>query len=411
MKLTRKIKEIQKNLFQIELKGLINKNHKLSERIDWTNFSAFRFVMYAVFFLIIFGVDPVRGMSPAVDRDRDEVHRMNPWHRDHQEEPINVLSIDGGGVRGIIPAVFLRKLEERMERPICEIFDLVAGTSTGAILSLGLTTTLSDNSIRSAEDMIQLYKTLSKWIFPPSDMPKGLRNIVDLLSKSKYNPAPFEQALLDHFHDKRLSDIVIPSVITSMDISTNKLTLFRNYRAGWEPKENHLIRDVAQASGSPPTYFPMKTIKPLSAADPALKLVDGGMSANNPSNIALAEARRLFGSTRRINLISLGTGHNAELPKPEEKVALFMARPIIDMLFSGNSDATHKVLHALSEGDERSPLKYYRINVPLGEDLMSLDDSTHINDLHIKANEHFQNDFQFEFIIDSLTDALNVREN
>ena len=368
------------------------------------------------FRLLLFYLTILTGSVPAIqidnvtERDREETYHLFPWYRDHHREPINVLSIDGGGIRGIIPAVFLEQLEHDIGTPICEIFDLVAGTSTGAILSMGLLTPMGDtNRHRSAREMVGIYKTLSATIFPPKS--NGIfSGFTDLFSRYKYDPIPLENSLVNYFGNQRLSDVVVPTVITSVDANFNNIRLFRNYRSMWNRHENFFVRDVLRSTSAAPTYFPMSTIYSTGPNRQQFQLVDGGMAANNPSVIALAEAYRIFGTTRRINLISLGTGKEAQIINPIENMYIYRAKPTIDMMFSAQSNATDQVIDDLSE-DARRGITYHRFELPIPQNLTPMDLACNVENLSRMTIRHLNGPgrSQYRQVRLDLVNALNQR--
>lgn len=133
---------------------------------------------------------------------------------------IRILSIDGGGIRGLIPSCFLNSLEQQSGWRIHEMFDLVAGTSTGGILALGLTLQGSTGQAKyTATDMIGLYKDHGKLIFPTAGFAKKLSSIG---SSAKYSPAGIESVLDKYFGVARLSDSLSDVIVTSYDIQSRK---------------------------------------------------------------------------------------------------------------------------------------------------------------------------------------------
>ena len=118
---------------------------------------------------------------------------------------MNLLAIDGGGIRGIIPGVFLREIEHRTGRPACELFDMIAGTSTGGILALGLTRPDADGRPKfCADDLVRLYKDRGRDIFhrPRGHMLRTLRGLIG----AKYPQRGIESVLAEYFEDYRLRD-------------------------------------------------------------------------------------------------------------------------------------------------------------------------------------------------------------
>src|ERR1700694_6220331 len=112
--------------------------------------------------------------------------------------PVKILAIDGDGIRGIIPAILLDRIESLTGRPIAQLFDLVAGTSTGGILALGLTTPkAADAPLYTAQHFVDMYEREGSRIFSRSFW----RRIVACgnLREEKYSAAGIEGALAGYF--------------------------------------------------------------------------------------------------------------------------------------------------------------------------------------------------------------------
>lgn len=357
--------------------------------------------------------------------DREKISNFMITRKiDVNNSPVNILSIDGGGVRGIIPAVFLQRLQTRLDEhfgveknnrvhSVRDLFDMTVGTSTGAILSLGLTTERSQpvRSFRGIEDMVELYRTLSAEIFPPTN--PWLKPLYFLPSNfwwgSEYSEEPLENRLKTELEDMQLQYLTIPSVVTSVNANDNSLKLFRSYRAIWRPEENFLVRDIVRSTTAAPTYFPMKKISPIGNNNKVFSLVDGGMAANNPSLIALAEAYNLFGSNR-INLISLGTGNSVGSFnfEPKEVAYVRRANPTIQMLFSAQSSTTHQTISNLSQAAKQ--INYQRVQVTLPDNLMAMDCASNIESLINFSDTAFQVERKVDDVFGILMTTLRERE-
>src|ERR1041385_7865125 len=139
--------------------------------------------------------------------------------------PFKVLAVDGGGMRGIIPALILAELEERLQRPISDAFDLVAGTSTGGIIALALVTPGADGKpAMSAQNIVRLYETRGNTIFPQS-MRQKLR--VSSVLGAKYSADGVESVLHDVFGDMPLRSAIKPVLIPSYDIEKHTPIFFK----------------------------------------------------------------------------------------------------------------------------------------------------------------------------------------
>lgn len=227
---------------------------------------------------------------------------------------VRILAVDGGGIRGVLPARVLQEIQERMERlgdrvPLARHFDLIAGTSTGALIALGTALTDSDGAERySASDIVDLYLRRGKEIFPPA-----LRTTVHTAVQAfhnKYAAAGLERLLLELFGDASLKAAATNLLITSFDTEAMEPHCMKRRppHGEWTNDFDYYMRDAARASAAAPTYFPPAHISPIGNPDVRFSLIDGGVFANNPSGLAYVEARKIFPSEKDFLIISLGTG-------------------------------------------------------------------------------------------------------
>ena len=203
-----------------------------------------------------------------------------------------VLSIDGGGIKGVFPAAFLADLEEELGQPIASYFDLITGTSTGGIIAIGLGLGIS------AHDILRFYEERGPEIFRGG---KGVGRIRQLVS-AKYNPAPLRTALIDVFGERKLGESSTRLVIPSLDLETGAVHVMKTaHHPRFERDYKMSAVDAAMATAAAPTYFPTYR---LAAGIP---LVDGGMWANNPMGPAAVEALGILEWTKGdVRLLSIG---------------------------------------------------------------------------------------------------------
>ncbi len=221
---------------------------------------------------------------------------------------IKVLSIDGGGVRGIIPAMIVAEIEKRTGQPACELFDLVVGTSTGGILALGLTLPDPDDSNQphyTAEEIADLYRNRGKDVFTGGSI---LRSLID----ERYPSTGIESVLEDYFGDIRLGEALTDVMITGYEIQRRRPHLFKSNKArSDDPTErqqhNFPMRKIARATTAAPTLFEVARLDFEGEDGNYLALIDGGVFANNPALEGYVEA---FKNNRDADIlvISLGTG-------------------------------------------------------------------------------------------------------
>ncbi|WP_142827184.1 CBASS cGAMP-activated phospholipase [Planococcus soli] len=275
-----------------------------------------------------------------------------------------ILSIDGGGVRGIIPAMLLAEIEAQTEKPIAELFDLVVGTSTGGILALGLVAPdrkTPANPRYTAEQFLGFYLEESHEIFDKSLFYKITRGIFS----RRYHARALEKALKKYFGHTMLSEALAHVVIPSYEIHGRFTAFFKSRDVHTKKiEEDVLMRDVARAASAAPTYFIPKKIP----AYPGSSFIDGGVFANNPAMCAYAEAKELF-PEEDLLIVSLGTGNpqlTIEFGGVRTWGLLGWARPLWYILMDGSSDVVHHQLnHVLP--DRQDAKRYYRFQIELLE--------------------------------------------
>ncbi|MCW3038568.1 MAG: Patatin [Solirubrobacterales bacterium] len=264
---------------------------------------------------------------------------------------MRVLSIDGGGIRGIVPAVVLAAVEARTGRPIHALFDLVAGTSTGGIIACGLVAP----EPRSAQQLVELYRDHGPRIFRRSLWQRVVS--ADGLADARHDPEPLRAVLHDYLGDAWLSQTRTRLLATSYDLQAREPYFFKSWRVADEPARELPLRTVAQATAAAPTYFPPVRV-PRPGAEHDLALVDGGVFANNPAMCAYAEAVRLAPG-EPVSILSLGTGRQTrEMPyaRAVHWGLVEWARPIIDVVFDGVADTVDYQLRQLI-GDDYTRLQ------------------------------------------------------
>ena len=320
-----------------------------------------------------------------------------------------ILSIDGGGIRGIIPAMILAEIEKRTQKPIHSLFDLIAGTSTGGLISLGLTKpkpgSTPENPIAqyTAEDLINMYVEYGGVIFYESWYEQMLGPLEDLLNRPKFSSEGREEVVMKYFGDMPLEHCLKEVFVTSYDIEqripiffTSKIEKqwissrkFRTLCQGFS------LKDAAMATSAAPTYFEPYHVATSHNTNGFYTLVDGGMVANNPANLAMIEAEmseRKKGQRLSISdilLVSLGTGSLTTAYKYEEAKNWGMvqwARPLMNIMFDGGSELVASKLRRLLEPLNREdPQLYYRFQTFLTAELEAMDNATGENILALQG--------------------------
>jgi uncharacterized protein len=284
---------------------------------------------------------------------------------------MRVLAIDGGGIRGLIPALVLTELERRAGRQAFELFDLIAGTSTGGILACGLTRTGENGAPAfTAADLIGLYESEGPEIFHRSLL-RRVESAGDRFDE-RYDDSGLNAALRRYLDGTRLSQAVTDLFITAYEIERRAAFFFRSSRARADPAYDFTFVDAARATAAAPTYFEPVRIRDVAGAD-SYALIDGGVFALNPAMAAYAELAAA-GRAEEIDLVvSLGTGSPTRRLAFEDARGwgqLEWARPLIDVVFDGVAETVDFELAQLL-----GPERYVRLQTPLDEASDALDDA------------------------------------
>ena len=284
-----------------------------------------------------------------------------------------VLSMDGGGIRGIIPALVLSHIERQTGRHASELFDLMVGTSTGGILALGLA--LQDKKgqpLLTAKRMVALYERHGGGIFEQS-LWRKLRTVGGILEEA-YSHQTLEAVLEHYFADRKLSDCGVPAMVTSYDIEHRRTVFLKT----WHPDHAALLcSDAARATSAAPTYFEPAN---LHWGEESRTLIDGGVYMNSPAVSAYAEARKLF-PDEPIAMLSLGTGElTRSIPYEEARTwgSALWVMSLLDCMFDGASKAADHQMR-LFLGDQ-----YLRLQTPLNYASDDMDDASRGNIRNLK---------------------------
>ena len=289
-----------------------------------------------------------------------------------------VLSIDGGGIRGIIPAVVLSHLEQQTGKRTVDLFDLIVGTSTGAILAAGLTVPNQNGRARySAQHMLNLYVDRGREIFVRSFG----RRMQSHLLEEKYDHRSLVSILEETFGAATLAECIVPVVFPSYDIEERKPYFFKTSKARQQQSRNHYLRDAVRATTAAPTYFEPEAL-PNPDGDPARRvLIDGGVFANTPALCGYVEAISLGAAPNSIVLLSLGTGKATKKYQYEDAKdwgILHWARPVISVMMDGSQDAVDHHLKYLLPAHGRGR-RYFRFDPKLKTGYDALDETTKTN--------------------------------
>jgi patatin-like phospholipase/acyl hydrolase len=234
---------------------------------------------------------------------------------DKWEGPLQILSLDGGGVKGLFSAAVLANLEADLKTNVVDHFDLIAGTSTGGIIAIALGLGLSPKEI------VDSYTQDGPKIFRVAPGVSRCKHAVCC----KHNPSLLEAALKRRYGDKKtLGDSRKRLVIPAYNLDQGTVHVFKT------PHHERLRRDhrvlawqAAMATAAAPTYFPV-----FRGVDGA-RLVDGGVWANNPSMVAVAEASgsAVANTHPKNDVRQIGRGKPTASAKTVENITAGTPRP------------------------------------------------------------------------------------
>ncbi len=241
-----------------------------------------------------------------------------------------VLAIDGGGIKGVIPAAFLATVEEVTGQRIVDHFDLIAGTSTGGIIALGL-----GLGVR-AKEILRLYQDRGPRIFgqPEGNLPR-IRRHLRWLFRPKYDLTALREELTVIFEDRHLGDSETRLVIPAYHRDQQGVHVFKTaHHPRLEVDYREKAVDVALATAAAPVYFPAHRLPSGS------HLLDGGIWANNPVGLATVEAVGILGwHGEDLRVLSLGCTDEPHIFRSDPGIVgmgLF-GRNVVNLLFQGQS--------------------------------------------------------------------------
>lgn len=290
----------------------------------------------------------------------------------HAERPIRVLSIDGGGIRGLIPAVVLDTIEKTTNKPISQVFDLIAGSSTGGMIALALTAPNAQGKpVQTAHQVVNFYLEHGDSVFK-SSWRHWLKTLGGLIGP-RYESAGLVQVFETYLGNTMLSEALIPTLVTGYHLDGQVGVEFFSEDALKYPQDRDcLMREVALATSAAPVYFDV--------ADVHFKwgslesVADGCLYKLNPALLGYVHAKKIY-PNRTIEVYSLGTGQSSA----EDLTLTVKGRGIMHWL----SPAVRHVLHGHTEGDDsvlhqmlnnEDQQNYFRLNVRIDRDHNELDD-------------------------------------
>ncbi|PIM97691.1 Ca2+-independent phospholipase A2 [Handroanthus impetiginosus] len=325
---------------------------------------------------------------------------------------VTVLSIDGGGIRGIIPAKILEFLEYELQKldgkdaRIANYFDVIAGTSTGGLIASMLAAPDANNRpLYAAKDIAPFFVKLGPSIFPQKRVLLGSKLISMVVEpfKPKYNGKYLHSLIRDILGQTRLHQTLTNVVIPTFDIRNLQPTIFSSYEIENLAHMHALLSDICIGTSAAPTLFPAHhfTYTDNVGNSKEFNLIDGAVAVNNPTLVAITEViKQVFGHDpdffsikpldhSRLLVISLGTGSAEHEKKYTAKMAAKWgwfrwikqgnSKPIFDVFTQASKDMVDYflsvVFHVLHSDDH-----YLRIqDDTLAAEKFSIDDATKQN--------------------------------
>lgn len=277
-----------------------------------------------------------------------------------------ILSIDGGGIKGVFPAAFLAALERNTEKRVVDHFDLIVGTSTGGIIALGLGLGVP------AADILRLYTEEGPAIFGQLERPiigrferllRGLRR----LFRGKYSAVGLTSALEGVFKDRLLGESKTRLVVPSFDRKRGTVYIFKTaHDARLRTDYKERVVDVALATAAAPTYFPSHTLKHGES------LIDGGIWANDPVGLAAVEAVGLLKwDPEELRILSVGCTEEI-FSIPQNAGLGTLGSSVVDMFMQAQAKGSQGTAKLLTRHTDESP-RVHRVQVMVEKGLYSLD--------------------------------------
>ncbi len=322
---------------------------------------------------------------------------------------IRILAIDGGGVRGIIPARILQEIEEQTGKRIFELFDLVIGNSTGGLIALGLLTPDEQGEAKyKASDLVEFYRRQSPKIFSNNLLRKMITGWG--LWAPKFNREHLDKTLRKAFGHVKLSQTLKNVLVLSYSLDKGEPHLWSSHQASQGIHPDYSLYDMAGATTAAPTYFAPKVLKTEKGS--LLYEVDGAMWANNLEVLALLAIHSAGMSPIKngnILLVSIGTGLYKPNGKNYSKEAyklkdagiigwLLKSQPnLLDMMIGAESEWAKSIINSLSPTN-------YNIQVTIPKEFSNIDNSKHVPILKKLAEDHIKNNDSFKQLCKNLSE-------
>lgn len=307
---------------------------------------------------------------------------------------MRILSLSGGGIRGLFQAVFLRDLAKALGRPLYEHFDIVTGTSTGSILALGVALDVD------LDEAVTLFELEGPKIFPALTQRRAKSLLCSLGRGPFYHTKILESSLRSMFRtngrEALLSDCKLSILIPTTTLDRYEVRIFSNFdRCGASGGFDGSLfaADVALASAAAPSFFRSHRPSGLDAIGNVYceerSYIDGGLWANNPVLCAVTSAYRHLGVPfKDMKVLSVGNGRLPEGEAPNTFDGMrraLMLRSVLNAVFATQAELAERTVGTLLHDETFSGSKFLRVNVDLPQKIELDDVATAIEILKPRA--------------------------
>lgn len=296
-----------------------------------------------------------------------------------------ILSIDGGGLRGVVPLTILKAIETKTNKRIHELFNFISGTSTGGLITAAISIKnpiAATTPLYSLDDVINVYVQRGHEIFPERTKISNLLHGAEDLFKPKFSDIGIKNVFTDVLKNYKILDCLNDIMICSYDLNNNLPLFFKSRAARNNANQNALLYDVCRATSAGPSYLPSyQFIYPNDAEDPNRNCIDGGVYVNNPSMAALVEFSKYHHDYlpsipadtdidyNNVFVLSLGTGSytgKVNEADTENKGEIYWAQQISDIMMRGVNRATdYEMNEMMCSGN------YLRLTIAIDNDIHS----------------------------------------
>jgi patatin-like phospholipase/acyl hydrolase len=296
---------------------------------------------------------------------------------------VRILSIDGGGVRVVTAAYFLKEIEKKTGKSIAELFDYIVGVSAGGVYTIGSVIPGDDDKAKySSKYAFDNFEVFAHQMRPQDYLPWVLNSFG--IFHSKYNREGIDKFFDEKFGDVKLKDTLIPISVLSFSLKNDSIKVWSTFKAKISETENIYLKDVAGATSAAPIYLDPKKIPETNDYH-----IDGGIYANNPTIMGIAE---LFShcknlTTENVIVVSLGTGKVGSTSFDHEAgtgIFQWLSREnnIIKMMMNANTSAVDV------QAQQIFP-RYHRIQMDIPRHLNQIDNPLIVQELKEFAENYF----------------------